>query len=78
MCTHFFSFVLYDLCWPNEFELEILLFVSNRPCPPAVHVASSVANAMRLHRPLVPQRPLNCRACNASRCQCKRCTHSPK
>lgn len=58
MCTHFFSFVFYDLCWPIEFELEILLFVSNRPCPPALHVASSVADAMRLQRPLVPQRPL--------------------
>lgn len=57
MCTHFFSFVFYDLCWPIEFDLEILLFVSNRPCPPALHVASSVANAMRLQRPLVPQRP---------------------
>lgn len=57
MCTHFFLFVLYDLCWPNESELEILLFGSNRQCPPAVHVASFVANAMRLHRPLVPQRP---------------------
>lgn len=57
MCTHFFSFVFYDLCWPIEFELEILLFVSNRPCPPALHVAPSVANAMRLQRPLVPQRP---------------------
>lgn len=62
MQHYVYSFLLicffYDLCWPIEFELEILLFVSNRPRPPAVHVASSVANAMRLQRPLVPQRPL--------------------